>query len=69
MSEKNEDLYFTFQNTAIDTDSKAKVRTSLHTAHCVRETSLQFIFAFRISTYVPAIIAGKSAFTAGIHKS
>ena len=56
-----------FQNTAIDTDSKAKVPTSLHTAHCLRESSFQFIFAFRIFTYVPAIIAGKSAFSAGIH--
>ena len=68
---KNVDLYmyFTFhvQNTAID--SKAKVRTALHTAHCVRESSFQFIYAFRIFTYVPAIIAGKSAFSDGIHKS
>ena len=34
-----------FQNTAIDTDSKAKVGTSLHTTHCAEESSFLFIFA------------------------
>ena len=50
-------------------DSKAKVPTSLHTTHYARELSIQFIFTFPIFTYIPAIIAGKLAFSASIHKS
>ena len=49
-AQENVHVHYTFQNTAINTDtmidSKANVPTSLHTAHRAGELSFQLIFHF-----------------------